>query len=253
MRSLFEYKRPHQALLAPLGSRRRFPHNLGWTAGGLPPVVAPVAVTVAGGLALVLVLGAFLSRQASVEPPQVVARAEQPAAPQAEPAPVQAEPPAAAAQAAPATPAAAAGPALAPVAAAAARPLGPSRPDPGLTASIPRIMLDADASGSPVPVAESEEELLALEAIQMQEVETDLSQPSPEATAAIDPASDVPMRTAVTTKYVNMRAGPGDDAEVLLVVPARAEIEAEADCGWCAVSYDGRSGFIYKSFISYRD
>lgn len=37
-----------------------------------------------------------------------------------------------------------------------------------------------------------------------------------------------------------------------MVVPASAQIEAETDCGWCEISYQGRTGFVYKSFISYR-
>ena len=40
--------------------------------------------------------------------------------------------------------------------------------------------------------------------------------------------------------------------QVVTVVPASAQIEAEANCGWCEISYQGRTGFIYKSFINYR-
>lgn len=99
-----------------------------------------------------------------------------------------------------------------------------------------------------VAVAETTEELLALEAIQQREVEADLARPSTETTAAVPPVSKV---AAKATTWVNLRAGPSDDAEVLMVVPSLAEIEAETGCNWCAVAYDGREGFIYKNFISY--
>jgi hypothetical protein len=106
----------------------------------------------------------------------------------------------------------------------------------------------SDESAPVVAVAETAEELLALEAIQQREVEADLTEPSAETTAAVPSVSKA---VAKATAWVNLRAGPSDDAEVLMVVPALADIQAEAACNWCAVSYDGREGFIYKTFISY--
>ena len=109
----------------------------------------------------------------------------------------------------------------------------------------------SNAASSTVAVAETTEELLALEEIQRREVEADLATPSNEITAAIQP--DAPQKvSARATAWVNMRAGPADEAEVLMIVPGNAEIQAETDCGWCAVSYDGRDGYIYKNFISYQ-
>ena len=60
------------------------------------------------------------------------------------------------------------------------------------------------------------------------------------------------MRPATVTSAVNLRAGPDNDAEVVKVLPERAAIQAEADCGWCRVSHDGTTGYVYKSFIEYR-
>lgn len=103
---------------------------------------------------------------------------------------------------------------------------------------------------SSVEVAETTEELLALEEAQRREVEADLAGTSDETTAAIQPDSG-PKVGAKATTWVNLRGGPSDDAEVLLVVPGNAAIEAETGCNWCAVSYDGRDGYIYKNFINY--
>lgn len=55
---------------------------------------------------------------------------------------------------------------------------------------------------------------------------------------------------AKATQYVNMRAAPADDATVLTVVPANATIEAETDCRWCEVTYNGKTGYIFQSFIA---
>lgn len=53
-----------------------------------------------------------------------------------------------------------------------------------------------------------------------------------------------------TARAVNLRAGPSKRSKVLDVVPANATILAEADCQhWCSVVYEGRNGYIYKSFI----
>lgn len=49
---------------------------------------------------------------------------------------------------------------------------------------------------------------------------------------------------------VNLRAGPSDEAKVLLTIPRGAKIQVDDNCRhWCAVTYDGRNGFVYKSFI----
>jgi hypothetical protein len=107
-----------------------------------------------------------------------------------------------------------------------------------------------DADGAVVAVAETAEEILALEEIQRREVEADLARPSMEMTAAIQAGASTKV-AAKATRWVNLRSGPSDDAEVLLVVPGLASIKAESGCNWCAVTYDGREGYIYKNFISY--
>ena len=123
---------------------------------------------------------------------------------------------------------------------------------PSMPSAEDKAAVLATGNGTPVvAVAETVEELLALEEIQRREVEADLAKPSSETTAAVQP--DIASKVAAIAKtWVNMRAGPSDDARVLMVVPGSADIQAETDCGWCAVSYDGREGYIYKTFISYR-
>lgn len=69
-----------------------------------------------------------------------------------------------------------------------------------------------------------------------------------DAEAEPDVASD--LQPAKANQYVNMRAAPADDASVITVVPANAAIEAETDCRWCEVSYDGQKGYIFQSFIA---
>lgn len=65
-----------------------------------------------------------------------------------------------------------------------------------------------------------------------------------------EPAVASKLSPAKATQYVNMRAGPDDGATVLTVVPANASIQAEADCRWCEVSYNGKTGYIYRTFIA---
>lgn len=69
----------------------------------------------------------------------------------------------------------------------------------------------------------------------------------PGVTAAIgDPAYE---RTARATRYVNLRAEPADEGEVLTVVPANGELVVVGCERWCEVEYDGKRGFIYKRFV----
>ena len=59
-----------------------------------------------------------------------------------------------------------------------------------------------------------------------------------------------PLAPARTKAWVNMRAGPDNDARVQTVVPGGADLRARTGCvHWCEVVYEGRRGYIYKSFI----
>ncbi len=58
-----------------------------------------------------------------------------------------------------------------------------------------------------------------------------------------------PLTTARVTKYVNLRDGPADEAKVVAVIPANAEIKVETGCQWCLVVHNGQRGYIYKTFI----
>ncbi|MBD0414185.1 SH3 domain-containing protein [Oryzicola mucosus] len=57
------------------------------------------------------------------------------------------------------------------------------------------------------------------------------------------------LKPAKSTQAVKLRAGPADEAGVITILPANAAIQAEADCQWCTVVYNGKRGYIYKNFI----
>jgi hypothetical protein len=128
---------------------------------------------------------------------------------------------------------------------------------PAMTGSPPLALPEqsarwASAGDSPSPTsAPLEEEALAPTDATGEAAADDLAdaatEPDPETTAAI-PRPDA-MRTARTTRAVNLRSGPRDQAKVLLVVPHRAELRVFACEGWCEVEYDGTRGFIYKRFL----
>jgi hypothetical protein len=244
-------------LLSPLVRQTGWKHRIREGLDRLPPAAAPIAFTLVGGIVLVAVVASLLAGDPAREEVGAAApvAAEDAAAPATDPetAATAAEPNASPSPRAEAdTPAAVT---IADLAAMTIPDLDPPLPSfdavspDDRTASIPPAM----PGGAFVPlveVAETAEELETLEAIQREEVAEDVGEPSLEETAAI-PSPDGPRVPATTTKWVNMRSGPSDDAEVLEVVPALAAIEAESACDWCAVSYEGRDGYIYKTFLSY--
>lgn len=260
--SPFNFRSNQKPFLAPLGARRRFPRPSREMLDKLPPAAAPIAVTVLGGIALILLLGTFLSREAGVGPADRAAVTTQEEVVPQEVAvaatPVRVDEPSAAAEEGPAEtpePAFATGDAASPDAEdlAASPPLDQSavEPDHNRTSSILSAAPHAGVFEPAVPVAETDDEIAALEAIQRREVEEDIGPPSEDQTASIGQPAASPKARATTTRYVNMRSGPSDEAEIILVVPALVEVEAETDCNWCAVAYEGRNGYIYKTFLSY--
>ena len=55
---------------------------------------------------------------------------------------------------------------------------------------------------------------------------------------------------ARVTSAVNMRSAPKKGAGVLGVVPAGTNVKVLSCDGWCQISYNGRKGWVYKSFLA---
>lgn len=215
-----------QPFLSPLGKHRRT----------LPAVAMPLAVIIIGGVALVVVTSALFSGLAIKADSVDIAVAATPAiAEQITPSQVSAQ-----------------------------------DDQPDQTAALPVVAApvavpETQALSLNAPVTSSEADMAILEVIQMPPAEEELMPTSavipekrpdvPQAVAQA-PASPEPnsagLKNAVTNRAVNMRASPDKNAPVLLVVPANAQIETQADCSWCAITYQGNQGYIYKSFIDYR-
>lgn len=116
-----------------------------------------------------------------------------------------------------------------------------------------------------VAIAETEDEVIALE-----------EQMNPGLLAMVDPAGQFEvetapaeepikparvsapsfaigdLRTARATKWVNMRAGKNKYAAKMMVIPENAQIKADPACShWCRVVYDGRLGYVYRTYIRF--
>ena len=250
----FRPGRSEKPFLSPLGRQRT-----------LPAIAAPLALTVAGGVALVVAFGTMFGIQArhvapgaaEAERPAIVERTGTPAETQAAataavtpPAVETMEPTAQPDRPSPAAPRDGSTVGLA-SSGAPQQPAPALRDaDPDRTAAIPRAF---PATAPDVPVAETDDEIAVLEDIQSEENREDLGQAAQEAADEADAAAGrAGMRPATVSSAVNMRAGPDNDAQVVKVLPARAGIDAEADCNWCKVVHEGATGYVYKSFIEYR-
>ena len=217
-----------EPFLAPLSSDGRRRRRSEIFIQDLPPAAAPIAVTLVGAVAMFFLFRAFAGDVVIVEatpapPPQAeitTTATENVADPQV--GAVQVAEPDAAIETA----------------------IQLQVADPRETGSILQAVPSETVFMPAVPIAETEDEIEQLERMQLEE-KGDVEAPQPIGAAGF--------RAATASQSVNMRAGPSDEAEVLAIVPARAEIEAETDrASWCAVSFDGRRGYIYKSFVDYR-
>lgn len=238
-------------LLAPLGRPAGWKARTREALDRLPPAAAPIAVTLAGGVAIVVVLASIFagSPTANREAAPMPVAAGETTVTAANPDSLPEEQPASATAIETPTVTAADLRAMTLPAIDPAPPAIDAVSPDERTASIPPAM-PGGAFLPVVPVAETQAEIEALEAIQREEVAEDIGTPSMEETASVPPADSARV-SATTTKWVNMRTGPSDDAEVIEVVPALATVSAQAGCDWCAVSYEGREGYIYKTFLSY--
>ena len=64
-------------------------------------------------------------------------------------------------------------------------------------------------------------------------------------------ASGINLLNAKIRKSVFLRAKPGSRAKVLTTIPSGASVQVAQGCEhWCAVTYDGQKGYVYKSFVT---
>lgn len=116
--------------------------------------------------------------------------------------------------------------------------------------------VDGEKTGSilsqppPAEIAETEAEIIELEQKLTSEGAEHFKVPAQSASdSALQPTAEGMYRRQ-TAKYVNLRAGPDNEADVLAIVPARTELLAQDDCiHWCAAIYLGQKGYIYKTFF----
>lgn len=136
------------------------------------------------------------------------------------------------------------------------------KPDPARTASIPSpAPVDLPPVGTPLallPAAQGSAALAALENFQagsahVVPIPTQKPQGRQAVVASVETAKVETTKRAITNRAVNMRSKPREGSSVLGVIPAQTAVEIEQGCQhWCAVSHNGQSGYIYKSFVSYR-
>lgn len=80
-----------------------------------------------------------------------------------------------------------------------------------------------------------------------------VEEPAPEGAAEAAPERVAVARTATVRSDVNLRAGPDNGAAVITVVRRNRNVELIGCDYWCEVVYEGRRGFIYKSFVRRTD
>lgn len=104
--------------------------------------------------------------------------------------------------------------------------------DPSPTAAIPMM--------APVPTASPAK--AAARKVAVQEPGDEAEDPQPVKVAAA--AGSAQIRSAV-----NMRSSPKKGASVLGVVPARSSVELISCQQWCEIVFNGKKGWIYKSYV----
>ena len=125
-------------------------------------------------------------------------------------------------------------------------------PDVAVAESEAEVAKLEAAIGMSEPAPESETEIARLERVAT--ASDAAAQPEEGDTAAMGgPYIPVAgLKATRVTRYVNLRAGPADEANVVAVIPTNATVQAETGCEWCAVTYQDKRGYIYKGFLSGR-
>ncbi len=70
------------------------------------------------------------------------------------------------------------------------------------------------------------------------------------AKAAAAKPGGIPAGSARVTSAVNLRSSPKKGAGVLTVVPAGSAVDVLSCDSWCRISWNGRTGWVYKNFLA---
>ena len=246
MRNPFTSKRQEKPFLSPLGRQRT-----------LPSITLPLALTVCGGVVLVLTFGTTLFGLQPGRVAQGAGQSEHRTASLPEPPPPPAIDETGDEEEEPAL--------------VTALPDSPSSEDYGTVIEAADIDSDLEQDGSADDHAGPSDPDLSDSDLSGPDRTAMLPSPRPAGMASYAPETgnapaidDTPaaptaggsaqagMRPAMVNRAVNLRASPSNGGRVVMVVPANARIEAQENCRWCEISYQGSSGFIYRSFITYR-
>lgn len=79
------------------------------------------------------------------------------------------------------------------------------------------------------------------------------AKPQPPADKPASAAKDEPAQQGRILHGVTMRAAPKKGAAALTTIPAKTIVQVVSCKQWCEVVYEGRHGFIYKSFVKHGD
>lgn len=135
--------------------------------------------------------------------------------------------------------------------------LGQTEQQRGNAASAISGFLEPDANradaGAQVPVAESEDDILALEELQRQENAMLIASIGEDGAGYVADDEVAGGATATVTAHVNMRAGPSNSANIVTIVPANADVQSSEQCPqqWCEVTYEGQSGYVYQGYVQH--
>ena len=160
-------------------------------------------------------------------------------------------------------------PALAPSAVTVVQsPLEPKRVTTMVIRPAPPVPAADDARWAvAAPVARNKALEVLREKLASSEVETnDTGTPDQTVTTSLAPAdppkgqplsrsvvsATSPIKTtkkALVSQAVKLRAGPDNNSAVVGVLPARAEVGLGSCKGWCQVSYQGKSGYVWKKYL----
>ena len=109
-----------------------------------------------------------------------------------------------------------------------------------------------------IEIAETEEEVIALEEKMSSPVISSYVEPGvteePVKPVRISAPSFATsdLTSARATKWVNMRAAKNKHAAKMLVIPQDAAIKSDPTCKhWCRVVYDGKLGYVYRTYIRF--
>ncbi|RAZ85681.1 SH3 domain-containing protein [Mesorhizobium hawassense] len=120
--------------------------------------------------------------------------------------------------------------------------------------ALSKVVVPVPASEPPTTAKNADDKMDGAQTAAIPEAKPQVPDPQPGATDSAAQAKPKPQKVSAAAngrilRAVTMRTGPKKGAAAIVTVPAKASVQVMGCKQWCEIVYNGKHGWVYKSYV----